>query len=340
MKVKVLITGGAGYIGSHFARLLLREGFTVSIIDNLSTGNPSVIDVLSKATFYYGDIRDELFLQTTISLAKPDIIMHFAAMAYVGESVSYPHLYFDNNVVGSIKLLKIAQSNGIKGFVFSSTCAVYGEVGGQIVKETIRPNPISPYGMSKLVVEQLLQSLTESSVGFCAVALRYFNASGASLDGMLGELHNPETHLIPLVIRSSLGVGEIVRIYGNDYPTKDGTCERDYLHVEDLATAHFAALMRIIDGKNTSKFEVFNLGSGRPHSVLDIIKRVHAYTGVEPQVIISERRKGDPAIIFADASLAKLELGWEPKLSIDTIIDTAVQFERQRSSLATTNIKA
>jgi len=339
--VRVLVTGGAGYIGSHCVRVLLRAGYTVTILDNLSTGHRFVLDRLPQAEAAIGDIRDAAFVAGVMRDFRPEAILHFAAKAYVGESVRDPLLYFDHNVAGTLCLLKAACAQGVKGVVFSSTCAVYGETGPQAVDEHHHTHPLSPYGISKRMVEQVLETLAlaPEGAGLSSVILRYFNAAGASDDGLLGEVHLPETHLIPLALRASRSDGEALQIFGLDYATRDGTCERDYLHVEDLAEAHLLALRRLVaqgsrsgEGEHT-RCEHFNLGVGHPYSVLEVVHAVERVTGRRVRWTGAPRRVGDPARVFANPALALTQLDWRAERGLDAIVRSAEAFEASAEAL-------
>lgn len=312
--MKILVTGGAGYIGSHTVRKLLEQKYEVVIFDNLSRGH--IESVPRSVPFEKVDLRNPEELKNAFRKYKIDAIIHFAAFAYVGESVENPGLYFENNVNGSSNLINVAVENGIKYFVFSSTCSVYGNPEIIPIPETHPANPINPYAETKLKIEKLL----EKSEGMKYIALRYFNAAGDSDDSSIGESHDPEPHLIPRVLFSALGKLEELQIYGNDYPTKDGTCIRDYIHVNDLATAHIKALEYL---KKENKSGVFNIGTGEGSSVNEIIEKAKLISGVDIKTEFTERRPGDPAVLVADNRKAKAILNWTPKYDLNKIIESA-----------------
>ncbi|NDE46570.1 MAG: UDP-glucose 4-epimerase GalE [Betaproteobacteria bacterium] len=324
---RVLVTGGAGYIGSHCVKALLEAGHRVLIVDNLSTGNSFAIKQLHRAEFSLGDIRDSIVIENAFNQFKPEAVIHLAAKAYVGESVSDPLSYFDNNVLGSIKLFNAMRKAGVRDLVFSSTCAVYGLPRCCPVDETQPTNPMSPYGVTKRTVEELLLALAKSNE-MSSVVLRYFNAAGASADLSLGEWHQPETHLIPLAIRATNRDASPLLVFGTDYDTKDGTCERDYLHVEDLAEAHVCALNLLSKRGPAEVCETFNLGVGKPFSVFDILREVQECTGQTVAWRQTSRRLGDPASVFADPSKAVVGLGWRAKRGLTEMIRSAFLFEQ------------
>lgn len=315
--MKVLVTGGAGYIGSHFVKLLSENGHTPVVVDNLSRGHKEA--VLPGVVFEEADILDFPALVNIIKAHQPDAVVHFAAFAYVGESVEKPEIYYTNNVVGSLKLINACVEFGIKKFVFSSTCSIYGNPLQIPISETESAKPINPYANTKLIIETILKDY-ETAYGLKHVALRYFNAAGAHQSGLLGESHNPEPHLIPLVLQTAQMKREKILVFGNDYDTPDGTCIRDYIHIMDLADAHLKAL-EYLDGGNESTF--INLGTGDGNSVLEIINKAEKVTGKKIKYEIVGRRAGDPARLVADNKKAKQLLGWSPKYSIEEIIKTA-----------------
>jgi UDP-glucose 4-epimerase len=300
----ILVTGGAGYIGSVTTELLLNRGEEVVVLDNLSRGHRSAIT--SKAPFYEGDIGDRQLLQCITSEHDIEACIHFAALAYVGESVSEPALYFKNNVERGLRLLDALIEANVKRFVFSSTCATYGEPQTVPIAESHPQQPTNPYGWSKLFMERIMESY-DHAYGLKFVALRYFNACGAA--GKLGEDHDPETHLIPNVLRAALGKIPFVSVFGNNYPTPDGTPVRDYIHVSDLADAHARALDYLRDG---GKSERINLGNGHGYSVLEVIEAARQVTGKPIEVRIEPPRSGDPSKLVADAEYARTLLGWRP----------------------------
>lgn len=324
---RILVTGGAGFIGSHCVKALIEAGHHVLIFDNLSTGNRFAVDRLRHAEFVAGDVRNATLIESTVKVFRPDAVVHFAAKAYVGESMFEPLTYFDNNVAGSINLLNAMRAGNVRKIVFSSTCAVYGLPDRCPVDETQPTNPMSPYGFTKLAVEEMLSALARSNQ-LSAVALRYFNAAGASADASLGEWHRPETHLIPLAIRATAADAMPLRIFGTDYDTKDGTCERDYLHVEDLAKAHLAALEFLNYQADNEIFETFNLGVGTAFSVSDVLREVEAVTGSRVAWVQASRRPGDPARVFADPTKAEKILGWRARHGLGDMIRSTYAFER------------
>jgi UDP-arabinose 4-epimerase len=327
--VAVLVTGGAGYIGSHAARALRRSGYEVVIYDNLSTGFRRLAQGFELVE---GDIADDSKLRPV--LARVDAVMHFAAHAYVGESVENPRKYFQNNVLGALSLLNSALDTGIRRFVFSSTCAVYGLPEQTPIVEQTPREPVNPYGATKLCFENALQAY-DSAYGLRAVRLRYFNAAGADESGETGELHDPETHLIPLALAASTGRGRELQIYGTDYPTPDGTCVRDYIHVNDLADAHVRALQYLErnDGReNDGDSLALNLGTGRGYSVLEVIQAAENATGRPVRRKMGPRRPGDPPVLVADPSKAQSVLGWTAKRNLADIVSSAWTWMQKTSS--------
>ncbi len=316
--MKILILGGAGYIGSHTVRELLENGYNVAIADNLQTGHKESIPEGVK--FYEGDIRDKNFLDNIFESEKIDAVVHFAANALVGESMIDPLKYYDNNVYGTLELLKSMVEHKIGKIVFSSSSAVYGEPKSLPIKETDLVLPTNTYGESKLAMENMIKWVSKIH-GLKYVALRYFNACGAHPDGKIGEDHTIETHIMPLVIQTALGQRDSVTILGDDYPTKDGTCIRDYIHVVDLARAHVLALEYLNKGGES---DVFNLGNGSGYSVKEIIDAVKCVSGKDFDVKITKRRPGDPARLVASSEKAENILKWQPKFkNLDDIIKTA-----------------
>jgi UDP-glucose 4-epimerase len=314
--MRVLVVGGAGYVGSHTVRLLSALNHDVWVYDNLSRGH---VESVPRERFIQGNLTDRSLLMQVMLDKEIEAVMHFAAFALVGESVQHPAMYYQNNVTATFELLEAMRSVGVWRFVFSSTTATYGQPDKMPIREDTPQNPINPYGFTKLVVERALRDYA-TAYGFGVAALRYFNASGASADGSIGEDHDPESHLIPIVLQVALGQREAIQVFGNDYPTEDGTCVRDYIHVEDLATAHLAALEKLKPG---SVLEM-NLGTGVGHSVLQVIEACRKVTGHPIPAIFAERRPGDPACLIADSSLAQKTLGWTPKyVAIDSIVETA-----------------
>ncbi len=323
-KLNILVTGGAGYIGSHTVKMLEEEGFNVVVYDNLSNGHKEAV---LNSKLVGGDILDSEKLSQLLKEVNFDACIHFAAFIEVGESVKDPLKFFKNNVSGTLNLLTDLKKHGVKNFVFSSTAAVYGNPEETPIKEHFELNPINPYGNTKFTVEEVLKDM--SAVGdINYVALRYFNASGADESGLIGESHNPETHLIPLVLKTAKGERESIKIFGTDYPTKDGTCIRDYIHVNDLAKAHILALNYLIDGGES---DVFNCGYGVGYSVKEIIDTAKKVSGINFNVEEASRREGDPAVLVADNEKIKRVLGWKPEYNdIEYIIKTAWNWEKNK----------
>jgi UDP-arabinose 4-epimerase len=318
----VLVIGGTGYIGSHTARALRRLGHTPLIYDNLSTGHESLAKGFELVK---GDILDRATLLA--ALRRVDAIMHFAAHAYVGESVTNPRKYFHNNVEGGLSLLNTAVDAGVKKIIFSSTCAVYGEPSSVPISEKTVRQPVNPYGVSKLFFEHALDAY-DRAYGLRFATLRYFNAAGADESGEIGELHQPETHLIPLALQAAARTGPELQVFGSDYPTPDGTCIRDYIHVNDLAEAHVKALAHLNAGKESF---AANLGTGRGHSVREVITAVEDVTGNPVPVRLCPRRVGDPPALVADPSFAESVLQWKATRSLRESVSTAwTWMERRR----------
>ncbi len=301
----ILVTGGAGYIGSHTVRLLAGQGRKIVVLDNLVFGHDQAI-INPEVELVVGDVGDQDLVRSLFAKHQFGAVIHFAAYAYVGESVTNPLKYYQNNTAEPIKLLQVMQESGCKVFVFSSTCATYGVPDKLPITETNRQAPINPYGTSKLMVEKILEDCG-TAWGLRSACLRYFNASGCSPDGLIGEDHNPETHLIPRVMMAATGEIEFLEVFGTDYDTPDGTCIRDYIHVEDLADAHARALDHLAAGGESVRC---NLGTGVGVSVKEIISAVEAVSGKTVPVKYGPRREGDPASLVADPSLAKELLGW------------------------------
>jgi UDP-arabinose 4-epimerase len=315
--LKVLVTGGAGYIGSHTCKLLKRSGHDPVVFDNLSTGHRALVRF---GPMHHGDINDSNALRKVFAAEKPDAVIHFAASAYVGESMRIPRSYYRNNISGTLNLLDAMADAGIKKLVFSSSCATYGVPSVIPIREDSPQSPINPYGESKLFGETMMKAMAATGDLDC-IALRYFNASGADPEGEIGEMHDPETHIIPLVLSAIAGHNKNFSILGNDYDTPDGTCIRDYLHVNDLASAHLLALEALTGAPG---FDTFNLGTGRGLSVREIVLAAERVTGKGLNAIVGPRRPGDPPSLVADPAKAQKDLGWTPKHSdIDTIISTA-----------------
>lgn len=323
----ILVTGGAGYIGSHACKALSRAGYLPVAYDNLVHGHEWAA---KWGPLERGDILDEARLEEVMSRHRPRAVMHFAAFAYVGESVSEPAKYYRNNVAGSLALLESCRRKGIDRFVFSSTCATYGVPDALPIHEETPQRPINPYGASKLMVERVLADFG-AAYGLRSVALRYFNAAGADPDGEIGEDHAPEPHIIPLVLDAAAGKRESISIFGDDYDTPDGTCIRDFIHVTDLADAHVKALQKL-EGGGLQR-AAHNLGTGSGVSVLQLIRAAERVTGKAIKVTHGPRRPGDPPELVADASAARAELGWIPVMSdVDTILRTAWEWHRRGSS--------
>ncbi|WP_413166008.1 UDP-glucose 4-epimerase GalE [Capilliphycus salinus ALCB114379] len=327
VKPTVLVTGGAGYIGSHAVLELQRSGYEVVILDNLVYGHRDVVEQVLKAELIVGDTNDRQLLDNLFSMRQIDAVMHFAAYAYVGESVSAPDKYYRNNVIGTLTLLEAMKDASINKFVFSSTCATYGVPQQVPIPEDHPQNPINPYGMTKLMVEKILADF-DHAYDFKSVWFRYFNAAGADPQGALGEDHNPETHLIPLTLMAALGKRESLSIFGTDYPTPDGTCVRDYIHVTDLATAHVLGLEYLLKGGKT---DVFNLGNGNGFSVKEVIEAARNITGRDIIAVECDRRPGDPPALVGSAEKARQVLGWNPQYSdLNAIISHAWQWHQKR----------
>lgn len=319
----ICVVGGAGYIGSHMVMLLRSLQYRVVVIDDLSNGFQSS---LADAYLEKGSILDSVFLERFFSEHAVDAIIHFASSIQVGESVKNPQKYYKNNLVGTLNLIEHALAHGVEKIIFSSTAAVFGNPQYVPIDEAHPHEPLSPYGKSKLFVEQILADY-ELAYGLRSVCLRYFNAAGASACGTLGERHDPETHLIPLLLQQASGRLEKFSVFGDDYNTPDGTCIRDYIHVEDLCTAHLLAL-KYLDTGNASA--LFNLGTGKGHSVTEVIKTVEEVTGNKLTICVSPKRPGDPAILVADGQRAKSILGWQPKyVDLKDIIRHAWSWEQK-----------
>lgn len=325
-KVPVLVTGGAGYIGSHACKALAAAGYVPVSFDNLVYGHEWAV---RWGPFVRGDILDRTALDAAIKTWQPIAVVHFAAFAYVGESVENPGKYYRNNVAGSLNLLEAMRDHGIDTFIFSSTCATYGVPGVVPIPEGHPQQPINPYGSSKLMIEQMLRDFGVAH-GLRSISLRYFNAAGADPDGETGEAHDPETHLIPLVLDAAAGVRPEIVVYGDDYDTPDGTCIRDYIHVTDLANAHVLALGALEAGAKTT---AYNLGNGRGFSVKKVIDTVREVTGRDIPVRLGARRPGDPARLVGDATRIQKELGWQPcHADLSDMIDTAWRWHQKVSS--------
>ncbi len=313
----ILVAGGAGYIGSHMTALLVEKGYEVVVVDNLCTGHWQAVK--GGAKLRVGDVRDKAFLDRVFTEFRVDGVINFAAFSLVGESVLDPLKYYANNMSGAISMLSAMRDHGVNKIVFSSTAATYGEPEKQPIEETDRTNPTNPYGETKLAIEGLLK-WCDKAYGIRYAALRYFNAAGSNTDVGIGEDHSPETHLIPIVLQCALGKRDHVGIYGDDYPTADGTCVRDYIHVRDLAMAHLLALEYLDrDGESGP----FNLGSGDGYSVREIIDTARKVTGKPIPAVVEPRRAGDPSVLIASNRKAREVLGWKPERGLEEIIADA-----------------
>lgn len=322
--MKILVTGGAGYIGSHTCKELARQGHSPLIVDNLVYGHEWAA---KWGPLHKFDIGETEKLTQLLKQEKPEAVIHFAAYAYVGESVQNPLKYYHNNVTGTLSLLQAMKNANVQNIVFSSTCATYGLTKTVPIEETFPQDPINPYGQSKLMVEKIIKDVCASSE-MNAVILRYFNASGADVEGEIGEDHNPETHLIPLAIQAAFKPDKPLTVMGTDYDTQDGTCVRDYIHVTDLATAHIKSVEHM---KKNPGCHVFNLGTGRGTSVSEVVESIERCTGRKVNRTYGTRRAGDPPRLVANGNKAKSELGWQPQYSeIDQIIKTACQWYESR----------
>ena len=325
-KPTILVTGGAGYIGSHAVKALQQVGYKIVILDNLVYGHRDIAEILG-VELIIGDTNDRALLDQLFSDRQITAVMHFAAYAYVGESVTQPDKYYRNNVVGTLSLLEAMVTANIKNFVFSSTCATYGVPQQIPITEDHPQAPINPYGATKLMVERILQDF-DVAYGLKSVIFRYFNAAGADPEGAIGEDHHPETHLIPLILQTALGKREAITVYGTDYPTDDGTCIRDYIHVNDLADAHVLGLQYLLEGNQS---EIFNLGNGNGFSVKEVIDAAKRITGKPINVIFGDRRAGDPPALVGSAAKAQSILHWQPKYAdINLILQHAWQWHQKR----------
>jgi UDP-glucose 4-epimerase len=313
----ILVTGGAGYIGSHTVAELLEKGEEVVVVDNLQTGHREAV---LGGTFYQADIRDSEAMSQIFAKHEIEAVIHFAANSLVGESVEKPLAYYDNNVYGSQKLLEVMVKHGVKKIVFSSTAAVYGEPQRVPIDEHDLTVPTNPYGDTKLAMEKMFR-WGDRAYGIKSISLRYFNAAGAHPNGLIGEDHNPETHLIPVILQVPLGKRDAISVFGDDYPTEDGTCIRDYIHVTDLANAHYLALKRLRDKEESG---IYNLGNGTGFSVKQVIDVTRRVTGHAIPAKLSPRRAGDPAVLVASSERAQTELGWKPQYAdLEKIVETA-----------------
>ncbi len=313
----ILVAGGAGYIGSHMVALLVKRGYEVIVADNLRTGHWQAVKGAKK--LYVGDLRDNAFLEQVFSENDIDGVINFAAFSLVGESVTNPLKYYGNNVEGAVSLLSAMKAHGVDKMVFSSTAATYGEPEKQPIEEHDRTEPTNPYGATKLAIENMLK-WCDRAYGIRYAALRYFNAAGSDTETGIGEDHDPESHLIPLVMKAALGQRDHIGIFGEDYPTADGTCVRDYIHVNDLAEAHLLALEYLAGGGSS---DVFNLGSGDGYSVKEIIETARRVTGREIKATVEPRRAGDPSVLIASNKKAAEVLGWKPVRGLEQIISDA-----------------
>ncbi|NLY44987.1 MAG: UDP-glucose 4-epimerase GalE [Tissierella sp.] len=313
----ILITGGAGYIGSHTVRYFLDQGEEVIVVDNLQSGHKELVQT---DKFYNLDIRDKERLDKVFKENKIEGVIHFAANSLVGESMTNPYEYYHNNVYGMLCLLDIMRQNHVDRIVFSSTAATYGEPKNIPILEDDETNPTNPYGETKLAMEKMMEWF-DIAYGIKYVSLRYFNAAGAHESGEIGEMHNPETHLIPLILQVPLGIRDKIYIFGDDYPTKDGTCVRDYIHVMDLASAHYLAYKHLLNGNNS---EIFNLGNGNGYTVKEVIESARRITNHPIPAEIAKRRDGDPAVLVASSQKIKKVLNWNPQYdSLERIIQDA-----------------
>jgi UDP-glucose 4-epimerase len=321
--MRVLVCGGAGYIGSHMVRYLLVHGHDVVVFDNLSTGHRPAVGA---AALVVGDLLDPAALQALFAAHAFDAVMHFCALSLVGVSVHEPYRYYQNNVAGTLNLLQAMRAAGVHQLVFSSTAAVFGRPQVELIDESQPTVPINPYGASKLMVERILSDAAQA-YGLRSVALRYFNAAGADPSGEIGESHAPETHLIPNVLRAALGQGGRLQLFGDDYATRDGTCVRDYVHVNDLAAAHLLGLEFMADHSGA---HVFNLGNGQGFSVLEVIDAARRVTGVDIAFDLAPRRAGDPPVLVAASAKARTMLGWAPQFTdMAAIIASAWRWHQQ-----------
>lgn len=321
--MNILVVGGAGYIGSHCVRQLITHGHNPIILDNLVFGHRAAVP--EKCSFYQENLGDKKAVIKILKEEEIDLVMHFAAFAYVGESVTDPLKYYENNVINTLRLLEAMLECGVKQFVFSSTCATFGTPEKLPITEDTPQKPINPYGQTKLDIENALKALSHAH-GLSFASMRYFNAAGATPDGSIGEDHDPETHLIPLIFDAIESKRENIKIFGTDYPTPDGTCLRDYIHVDDLAEAHILTFEKL---KTPGVALFYNLGIGKPYSVREVIGAIEKITGKTVPVVESARRAGDPPALYADSSKAKKELGWKPKYeTLESIVKTAYRWHK------------
>ena len=328
MSKQILVTGGAGYIGSHCVLALIKQGYKVVIFDNFSTGHKTTAETLMQygdVSLYEGDLLEYTSLNEVFKSFDIDAVIHFAAFSQVAESVKNPQKYYINNVCGTVNLLKSMLENGVKKIVFSSTAATYGEPRYTPIDENHPQNPINPYGQTKLTVEKIMDDY-DKAYDLRSVRLRYFNVAGADSEGRVGEWHEPETHLIPNILKSTFAGGKTFEMYGTDYNTKDGTCVRDYINVEDLADAHILALEYLNKGGETN---FFNLGTNDGNSVKDVFRTCEIVTGKKIDLRTCPRRDGDPAVLVADNTKARRILHWQPKRDLTQSIQTAYDWEKK-----------
>ena len=319
----ILVTGGAGYIGSHMCKYLSRNGYQPVVLDNLSRGHQQAV---KWGPFFQGNVSDGQLLDHILSSHDIKAVMHFAAFISVGESVGQPGMYYSNNVAKTIGLLNKVAEHDVQNFIFSSSAAIFGEPIQDALTETHPVKPINPYGRGKLIVENIIRDF-EYAHGLNSVCLRYFNAAGADPDGEIGEDHRPETHIIPLILQTALGLRDEIVVFGDDYPTKDGTCIRDYIHIDDLAQAHLRALERLLQGKGS---EGYNIGNGNGYSVKEVIEVARRISGKSIPDHIGERREGDAAVLISSSEKAVKELGWKPRYAdLESIVETAWNWHRK-----------
>jgi len=327
MTAPILVVGGAGYIGSHMVKRLRRAGFEAVVADDLSSGHREAV---LGAPLHVGDIGDAAFVDAVLRETRPAAVMHFASFIQVGESVADPAKYYRNNVAATQALLDGMRAHGVARFIFSSTAAIFGDPQYVPIDEAHPKAPINPYGRSKWFVEQMLEDY-DRAYGLKSVCLRYFNAAGADPGGELGECHEPETHLIPLILQVASGRRPHITVYGEDYATADGTCVRDYIHVEDLCDAHLLALRGLLEGGGSARY---NLGNGNGYSVREVIEAARRVTGHAIPVVAGERRAGDPPVLVADARAARETLGWQPRhAALDAIVAHAWAWERRAAAV-------
>ncbi len=325
--MKILVTGGAGFVGSHFCKWIAKRGWKPVVVDNLSTGHR---DAVRWGPLYQVDIRRRNEIKEVLLIEKPDCVVHFASLSIVADSIQFPERYYENNIEGSLELLKAMQECSLSKIVFSSSCAVYGHPLQETISEGHPLSPINPYGYSKLAVENYLQLLGNQKL-MSSIVLRYFNAAGGDPEGEIGESHEPEMHLIPLVIRAALDKNFTLQVYGSDYNTQDGTCIRDYVHVNDLAQAHSLALTRLMGLSSGAEF--FNLGSGQGYSVFEIIEAVEKELGVQVKYSVSGRRAGDPEKLVANNEKSRVILGWNSSLiTLQNMIRDSLRWYRKKNA--------